>query len=260
MKVGLTRILYLFLGFVFVGLAAFGAVLPILPTTPFLILALACFAKSSEKLHKWLYYNRLFGHPLQKWDKHRVIPPVAKIVALTSMVGSLAYIILFLDTPIFLVIFAALLIVYGAWFVLSKPSYIQQDKMKKIIVVAAIIINKNKVLCVKRAYSKYKYISNKFEFPGGKVEESETETEALKRELQEELSLNIKVGEKFLTVDHEYPDFSIKLITYLCECESRDIVLHEHVDFKWLDNTNLKQLDWAAADIPIIEKLIDYKL
>ncbi|MBF0445022.1 MAG: (deoxy)nucleoside triphosphate pyrophosphohydrolase [Magnetococcales bacterium] len=129
--------------------------------------------------------------------------------------------------------------------------------MKKIDVVAAVIINDNQVLCVQRAFSKYEYISNKYEFPGGKVEANESEKDALKREVQEELSLNIKVGAKFITVNHDYPDFSISLHTYLCECKNRDIILHEHIDFKWLDIKNLKKLDWAQADYPIIDKLLD---
>jgi 8-oxo-dGTP diphosphatase len=128
--------------------------------------------------------------------------------------------------------------------------------MKNIIVVAAVIINDSQILCVQRGHSKYEYISKKYEFPGGKVEVAETEIEALKREVQEELSLNIKVGEKLITVDHDYPDFSISLHTYLCECSSREIILHEHTDFKWLDVIDLKKLDWAEADIPIIDKLM----
>jgi 8-oxo-dGTP diphosphatase len=129
--------------------------------------------------------------------------------------------------------------------------------MKKIDVVAAIIVNANQVLCVQRAHSKYEYISEKYEFPGGKVEDAETEREALLREIYEELSLTIEVGEKYITVDHDYPDFSISMHTYLCRCESRDITLHEHIDYKWLDISDLKQLDWAAADVPIVDKLME---
>jgi 8-oxo-dGTP diphosphatase len=128
--------------------------------------------------------------------------------------------------------------------------------MKKIIVVAAVIVNDNQILCVQRSHSKYAYISEKYEFPGGKVENAETEREALIREILEELSLTIEVGEKFITVDHDYPDFSITMHTYLCECESRDITLHEHIDFRWLDISGLKELDWAAADVPIVDRLM----
>ena len=65
---------------------------------------------------------------------------------------------------------------------------------KKIEVVAAIIFNNLEILCVQRPYNKYDYISYKYEFPGGKIEENETEEKALKREIQEELSLEISVS------------------------------------------------------------------
>ncbi|MBF0383083.1 MAG: (deoxy)nucleoside triphosphate pyrophosphohydrolase [Magnetococcales bacterium] len=131
--------------------------------------------------------------------------------------------------------------------------------MKQINVVAAIIFNKNKLLCVKRGESKYSYVSNKYEFPGGKIEANETQVAALKREVQEELSLNIEVGDKFITVNHNYPDFSVRLHTYLCNSENRVITLHEHIDYKWLSTADLEKLDWAAADIPIIDKLMAIK-
>ena len=127
--------------------------------------------------------------------------------------------------------------------------------MKKINVVAAIIVNMNQVLCVQRRHNKYEYISEKYEFPGGKVEDDETEKEALIREIQEELSLTIEVGEKFIIVDHDYPDFSISMHTYHCVSETRDIILNEHIDYKWLAISDMKVLDWAAADIPIVNKL-----
>ena len=128
--------------------------------------------------------------------------------------------------------------------------------MKKIEVVAAIIINSKQVLCVRRPHSKHEYISEMYEFPGGKVEDAETEREALTREIHEELSLSVEVGEKYMTVDHDYPDFSISMHAYFCVCESRDITLHEHIDYKWLDIGDMKQLEWAAADFPIVDKLM----
>lgn len=128
--------------------------------------------------------------------------------------------------------------------------------MKTIEVVAAIIRNQDQILCVQRPEHKYNYISKKFEFPGGKVELDESSEEALRREIQEELSLDIEVNERLLTVNHEYPDFSIKMHGYLCECEDRELILNEHIDHKWLDASKLSDLDWAAADIPIVEKLI----
>ncbi|MBK7957003.1 MAG: (deoxy)nucleoside triphosphate pyrophosphohydrolase [Bacteroidetes bacterium] len=127
--------------------------------------------------------------------------------------------------------------------------------MKHIKVVAAVIQKGDEFLCVQRNYSKYDYISFKYEFPGGKVEENETEEEALKREISEELSLIINIKSHFITVNHVYPDFEITMATYLCSCQNNELVLTEHVDFKWLTKDKLSELDWAAADVPIVEKL-----
>ena len=79
--------------------------------------------------------------------------------------------------------------------------------MKKIEVVAGVIFWENLVLCVQRPKNKLQYISEKFEFPGGKMEVGETKEEALCRELLEELYLSTKIKYLFLTVVHEYPDF-----------------------------------------------------
>jgi len=73
-------------GLFFVGLAALGAVLPLLPTTPFLLVAAACFAKSSPRLHKMLLENRVFGPLIYHWQESRSIPKRGKVVALISMV------------------------------------------------------------------------------------------------------------------------------------------------------------------------------
>ena len=128
--------------------------------------------------------------------------------------------------------------------------------MKHIEVVAAVIKNGNHILCVQRNYSKYDYISYKFEFPGGKVEPNETNEEAIIREIKEELNLDIKIDKHIITVNHTYPDFRISMHTFLCNCENKIIKLNEHVDFKWLLNNELKDLDWAEADIPIVNLLM----
>ena len=128
--------------------------------------------------------------------------------------------------------------------------------MKKIEVVAAIIVNENKILCVQRGEGKYKYISKKWEFPGGKVEANETRTEALVREIKEELLVDISVNSFLMSVNHNYPDFRLLMHCYICSTESKEITLTEHTDYKWLDNSQLNTLDWAEADIPVVEKLI----
>lgn len=128
--------------------------------------------------------------------------------------------------------------------------------MKTIEVVAAIIMDDNRILCVQRNASKYDYISYKYEFPGGKVETDETKEQALVREIAEELNLNILVEEYFMTVDHSYPDFNIKMHSFICRSLNQDLKLNEHVDYKWLTRDELNNLDWAAADVPIVDKLI----
>ncbi len=128
--------------------------------------------------------------------------------------------------------------------------------MKRIEVVAGVIFWEDQVLCVQRPKNKLHYISEKFEFPGGKIEEGETKEEALHRELFEELNLATKIKSFFLTVVHEYPDFELTMHTFKCEVDSKELTLHEHVDQKWLKINELTALDWAAADIPIVDKLV----
>jgi 8-oxo-dGTP diphosphatase len=127
--------------------------------------------------------------------------------------------------------------------------------MKSIEVVAAIIENENQFLCVKRAKSKYPYISMKFEFPGGKVEVGESLEQAIIREISEELNLSISVKSHLSTVTHDYPDFRIKMHGYLCTCENRVLVLREHLDAVWANRDALSVFDWAAADIPFVDLL-----
>ena len=132
--------------------------------------------------------------------------------------------------------------------------------MKNIKVVAAIVINDRKILCVQRGESKYEYISKKYEFPGGKIEEGETKIDATIREIREELKMSIIVREDFLTVSHKYPDFELTMHSYICDVEDTNLTLTEHIDYKWLKKNELEHLDWAAADIPIVQKLMSTEL
>ncbi len=109
-------------GLLLVALGFIGAVIPLLPTVPFLILALWCFACSSKRFHDWLYHHRLFGPQLQLWEQYQVIPLKAKIIAITSMLLSLGYLICFSPAQWWLVAFAAIVMTSGACYILSKPS------------------------------------------------------------------------------------------------------------------------------------------
>jgi 8-oxo-dGTP diphosphatase len=127
--------------------------------------------------------------------------------------------------------------------------------MKTIEVVAAVIVHNEKILCVQRGENKRDYIAFKYEFPGGKVEENESKEDALIREIREELNIHVTIQKEFTTVDHIYPDFRIIMYSFICHCENKNIQLNEHIDFKWLRTDELISLDWAAADIPIVNEL-----
>lgn len=128
--------------------------------------------------------------------------------------------------------------------------------MKTVHVTAAVIVKDEKILCVQRNENKFDYISKKWEFPGGKVEEDELIENTIVREIAEELSLDVSVKSHFLQVDHQYPDFRLIMDTFICEISGGKLKLNEHIDHKWLPAEDLPQLDWAAADVPIVHELI----
>ena len=127
--------------------------------------------------------------------------------------------------------------------------------MKHIEVVAAVIIQYGKVLCVQRPQNDKDYISFKWEFPGGKVEVGENREEALVREIQEELAAEIHELQFLMTVEHSYPDFHLTMHAYSCTLKTEEISLREHVDMKWLATEELNQLDWTEADLPVVKQL-----
>ena len=124
-----------------------------------------------------------------------------------------------------------------------------------IDVVAAIIINRNnEVMIAKRKTDKK--LGGLWEFPGGKMEVGETPEESLKRELKEEMSIDIKVKEYFGENIYNYDDKPIRLIAYICEIVKGDIVLTDHSEYKWIDKSIIKDYNIAPADIFFVEKLI----
>jgi 8-oxo-dGTP diphosphatase len=127
--------------------------------------------------------------------------------------------------------------------------------MKTIEVVAAVIQHQNKILAVQRGPAKYAYISEKWEFPGGKMEAEETEEQTIIREIREELDMQIAVKAKLLTVEHTYPDFHLTMHAYLCETKQSEPTLTEHLAYRWLSMDELEEIDWAGADVPIVEVL-----
>ena len=125
--------------------------------------------------------------------------------------------------------------------------------MKHIKVVAAIIHDtEGHIFATQRGYGDWK---DWWEFPGGKIESGESSEEALKREIQEELSTDIRVDDFFCTVEHDYPKFHLTMHCYLCSLLSDALHLNEHEAAKWLSKKELLSIQWLPADIEIIKKL-----
>lgn len=93
----------------------------------------------------------------------------------------------------------------------------------------------------------------KWEFPGGKVEPGETAGDCLVREIREELGIRISIKDKMEPRIHG----NIRLIPFICKIEEGEIVLTEHAAYLWLAPAGLRQLDWAAADIPVLEDYLN---
>ncbi|OZU90648.1 8-oxo-dGTP diphosphatase MutT [Virgibacillus indicus] len=109
------------------------------------------------------------------------------------------------------------------------------------------------ILCAQRGNTKT--LSHKWEFPGGKVEQGETERAALKREIEEEMECHIEVGRQVDHTVYEYDFGIVHLTTFYCILIEGEPVLTEHQSIKWLHREELTTLDWAPADIPAVEKL-----
>lgn len=124
---------------------------------------------------------------------------------------------------------------------------------KRIEVVAAVIKKDNTYFCAQR--KDQGELARKWEFPGGKIEKGETQAEALKREIKEELNTIIEVKDFLITVNHEYNTFNIVMHAYECEVIEGDLDITEHLDKKWLTKEEMAAFDFAAADLPIIDIL-----
>ena len=124
--------------------------------------------------------------------------------------------------------------------------------MKSIEVVAAIIHKDGNILATQRGYGDYK---DGWEFPGGKMQASETAEQAVIREIDEELRVRIKPEALVTTVEHDYPDFHLTMHCFFSEIVEGEIVLSEHEAMKWLTEETLDSVEWLPADIKVVEEL-----
>jgi 8-oxo-dGTP diphosphatase len=124
-------------------------------------------------------------------------------------------------------------------------------------VVCAIIEHQGNVLITQRSATMAQPML--WEFPGGKIDAGESETDALVREIHEELNLTILPKQRLTPVTHTYRSSTIELIPYTCSLQSGEISLAEHMAYGWVSINELQNYTWCPADVPIMEEYIRLK-
>lgn len=124
--------------------------------------------------------------------------------------------------------------------------------MKTIEVVAAIICDGDRVLATQRGYGEFEGM---WEFPGGKIEPGESHEVALKREIGEELAVEIVVEELVCTVEYDYPNFHLTMHCYFCSIANGEVELLEHKSARWLRRDELNEVEWLPADASVVNSL-----
>ena len=128
--------------------------------------------------------------------------------------------------------------------------------MKRHLHVACAIIEQNgTALAAQRSAAMS--LPLKWEFPGGKIESGETAEECLIRELREELGVSVFIGSALTPATHSYPDFTVTLYPYTCRLTGGTVTMYEHHALKWVEPQQMPELDWAAADLPVIREYMN---
>jgi uncharacterized protein len=121
-------VLYFAAGWLFFGLGVAGAVLPLLPTTPFMLVAAWAFSHSSRRFERWLLEHRWFGPGIQRWRAHRVVPARVKLVSYVTMLVTLTLSIASGRVAGWALAAQVALMAYGAWFLARLPSTVPASK------------------------------------------------------------------------------------------------------------------------------------
>jgi len=127
-----------------------------------------------------------------------------------------------------------------------------------IEVCCAIIVEGDKILATRCSHGMH--LAGFWEFPGGEIEPGETAKECITREIREELNIEISVENQLEPVEHHYPEKSIRLIPFICRIKSGKITLTDHSEFRWLAKHEIFEVNWAAADLKVLQNLTDLNL
>ncbi len=122
-------------------------------------------------------------------------------------------------------------------------------------VTCALIFKERLILATRR--SAHMSLPGQWEFPGGKIEPGETHRQCIKREIREELGIEITLVDELPSHIHDYGDFQIRLSPFTALWHNGEIVLREHDEYQWLGIQDLLGKKWAAADQPIVNKLVN---
>lgn len=125
---------------------------------------------------------------------------------------------------------------------------------QQLVVTCAVIEQDGTVLIAQRKPDSH--LALKWEFPGGKLEWGEDPRSGLKREIREELGIEIEVGDVLEIVSHTYEDRHVLLIAYACRYQAGNVKLLDVHDVRWVKPDELRTVELAPADVPIMEKLL----
>lgn len=128
--------------------------------------------------------------------------------------------------------------------------------MKKINVVGAVIYDKGKDKFLITMRDKSQYVGGLWRFPGGKIEEGESNEEALKREIKQKLGCKIKIHKFLMDYTYNYPRLAVRLITYLCTIDDEIPEFTEHESMRWVSKKEIEELNFSKADRPTVDMII----